>query len=258
MKHIFLNGHRFAYDLQGTGPITVILETGLGAEAGEWQVVADKINSRATVFLYDRAGRGESDPPSTARDAVQLHRDLNMLLAEAAVHPPFLLVGHSFGGVLTRVFARRRRNDVRGLVLVESMHPRQFEEIGPAIPELSAQELPALTQMREFWRHGWVKAESSPELIDLPRSLQQDEALQNLGVLPLHVITAASFRKLPFLPDLDAGQRLQSIWDSLQNDFVALSPKTNHTRLDDSGHFVQRDAPMAIVEAIMPMLLAPD
>jgi pimeloyl-ACP methyl ester carboxylesterase len=183
-----------------------------------------------------------------------MHHELNRLLEATRVTPPFVLVGHSFGGVLMRLFADRRRSDVRGLVLVESMHPKQFDIIGPAIPESTAQEPEELTQMRQFWRHGWMKIESTPELIDLPRSLKHDTTILTLGALPLHIITAASFRNLPFLTDQLAKECLQHIWDDLQHGLAQLSTETRHTQLGQSGHFVQRDTPRAVVEAVMPML----
>jgi pimeloyl-ACP methyl ester carboxylesterase len=254
MKTIFQNDRRFAYDILGTGPISVILETGFGAEASEWQVIAHEIASRATVFLYDRAGRGGSQPPTGPRDTLEIHHELNRMLEATRVMPPFVLVGHSFGGVLMRLFADRRRSDVRGLVLVESMHPKQFDIIGPAIPESTVQDSEELTQMRRFWRHGWRNIESTPELIDLPRSLKHDTTILSLGALPLHVITAASFRNLTFLTDQLAKERLQDIWDNLQHDLAQLSTETRHTQLGQSGHFVQRDTPTAVVEAVMPML----
>jgi pimeloyl-ACP methyl ester carboxylesterase len=254
MRTIFQNGRRFAYDMIGAGPVSVILETGFGAEASEWQIIADEIATRATVFLYDRAGRGASDPPTGPRDTLEMHHELNKLLEASRVTPPFVLVGHSFGGVLMRLFADRRRGDVRGLVLVESMHSKQFDIIGAAIPESTAQEPQELTQMRQFWRRGWMKTESTPELIDLPQSLKHDATILTLGAVPLHVITAASFRNLHFFADQLAKERLQNIWDDLQNGLAQLSTETSHTQLSQSGHFVQRDAPGAIVEAVMPML----
>jgi pimeloyl-ACP methyl ester carboxylesterase len=254
MKHILFDGRRFAYDLRGKGPVSVIFETGFGAEASEWEAVADKIAERASVFLYDRPGRGESDPPSAPRDTIKIHHELNALLEAASVNPPFVLVGHSFGGVLMRLFADHRRDDVRGLVLVESMHSRQFEALGPAFPEPTAQEAAELTHMRQFWQHGWMQADSTPELVDLPQSLKMDAKPMTFGAVPVHVITSASFRNLPFLPDLSAKEQLQRIWDRLQKDFITLSTEASQTYLSESGHFVQRDAPQAITEAINPML----
>lgn len=255
MKNVFLNGCRFAYDLLGAGPVSVILETGLGAEAKEWRVVADEITRGAAVFLYDRLGRGGSDAPSRPRTSVDMHFELSALLEVTGTKPPFVLVGHSFGGVLMRLFADRRKRDVHGLVLIESMHPKQFEELGPSFPVPSGQEVAELTHMRQFWQQGWTEAESTPELADLPESLRMDSKVVDLGEIPLHILTAESFSKLPFVPDQTATKRLQTIWSRLQQELPALSSETRRTHLSQSGHFVQRDAPGSIVEAIKFMLL---
>ena len=254
MKKISIKGCQFAYEVMGTGSPTVVLETGLGSESSEWGPVAATIARSKAVFRYDRAGRGESDPGQGNRDALTMVDELSALLEATQTKGPYLLVGHSFGGLLIRLFANARIADVYGLVLVESMHHRQFQLLGPAFPDSSPSDPPPLVQMRDFWTGGWRTKSSTLEHIDFAGSFAQDQAVISLGDLPLCTVSAGSFLNLPFLQDAPARQRLQLLWNELQADLSNLSVNRRTTYLDKSGHFVQRDDPDSIVMAIEALL----
>ena len=146
----------------GTGSPTVVLETGIGAESSEWGPVAAAIARSRAVFRYDRAGRGESDPGQGNRDALNMVGELNALLEATQTKGPYLLVGHSFGALLMRLFASAESASVYGLVLVKSIHHRQFQVLGPAFPASSPSDAHALVQMRDFWTGGWGAAKLNP------------------------------------------------------------------------------------------------
>jgi len=255
MKKISVKGRQFAFEVMGTGYPTVVLETGIGAESSEWGPVATAIARSRAVFQYDRAGRGESEPGQGNRDSLTMVDELNALLEATQTKGPYLLVGHSFGGLLMRLLANARSTDVYGLVLVESMHHRQFQVMGPAFPDPSPADAPALVQMRDFWTGGWRAANSTtPEHIDFERSFAQDQAVTSLGNLPLFVVSAASALNSPFIQDASARQRLQLLWDKLQANLSYLSNNRRKVYLEKSGHFVQRDDPDSIVMAIEALL----
>ena len=126
--------------------------------------------------------------------------ELNALLEATQTKGPYLLVGHSFGGLLMRLFASAKSANVYGLVLVESMHRRQFEVLGPAFPEASPSDAPALVEMRTFWPGGWRDPNSTVEHIVFKRSFAQDQAVTSLGNLPLFTISDASALNMPGYP----------------------------------------------------------
>lgn len=254
MKKIFINRLQFAYEIEGTGSPTVVLETGIGAESNEWGSVATTIARSNTVFRYDRAGRGDSDPGQGKRDAQTMVDELNALLEATKARGPYLLVGHSFGGLLMRLFANARRADVCGLVLVESIHSRQFDVIGPAFPTPLPSDVPALARMRDFWNGGWRALDSTAERIDFERSFAQDRAVSSLANLPLFVISAGGFLNMPFITDTEGRQRMQQLWNEIQTDFSHLSENRHMVYVDKSGHFVQRDDPASIVAAVETLL----
>jgi pimeloyl-ACP methyl ester carboxylesterase len=244
-----IDGRRLAWWSSGSGAPTVVLETGLGAESAEWQPVQAAIENRFRVFRYDRAGRGASDRIDGPRNANAMVDDLARLLHAAHMPAPWLLVGHSYGGLLMRLFARRFRAQTCGLVLVEAMHEDQFDAFGPAFVEPTPDDSAALTTMRALWRDGWREARTTPEGIDFPASFRAARTIGTLGDLPLAVLIADSFAHSPFF---DAQRRadLQHQWEAMQASFQGLSSRAELIRVPHSEHFVQRDAPQAIVDAI--------
>jgi pimeloyl-ACP methyl ester carboxylesterase len=109
----------------GTGAPTVILEAGGGMISPHWAWVQSKLADTTRVCAYDRAGSGWSESGPTPRDAQQIASELHTLLAQAGTDGPYLLVGHSIGGLYMRAFASQFPDQVAGMVLVDSSHPDQ-------------------------------------------------------------------------------------------------------------------------------------
>jgi pimeloyl-ACP methyl ester carboxylesterase len=115
----------------GAGTPTVLFESGMGASCLSWTHVQPAVAEFARAVSYDRAGHGWSDPAHEPRTAQQIAQELHTLLDAAGVPGPYVLVGHSFGGYATRAFAHLYREDVVGLVLVDSIHPAEWENPTP-------------------------------------------------------------------------------------------------------------------------------
>ena len=194
-----------------------------------------------------------SDPPQAVRDVTQMADELHALLRATASPSPFLLVGHSFGALLARAFAQRYRSEVCGLVLVESMHPRQFEVFRGAFPPECESDTPDQKRMRAFWGGGWRDPDATPERIDLPASLAAYGDMASLGDLPMTVVTAGSFANSRFFAEATR-DLLQAQWNSLQRELLGLSPRARQIFASESQHFVQRDSPGVVIEAVLAML----
>ena len=110
----------------GEGTPTVVFESGMGASCLSWTQVQPQVAQFARAVSYDRAGHGWSDPAHEPRTAQQIAQELHTLLDAAGVPGPYVLVGHSFGGYVSRAFAHLYRNDVVGMVLVDSIHPVEW------------------------------------------------------------------------------------------------------------------------------------
>ena len=120
-------GHRVRMIVTGTGNPgpTVILECGIGGStASSWGWEQRQVERFAPVVSYDRAGLGASDPGPMPRDGERLVTELHTALGNAGLAPPYVFVGHSYGGLLARLFTEAYPAEVAGAVLVESSHPR--------------------------------------------------------------------------------------------------------------------------------------
>lgn len=249
-------GRCLALTRAGSGSPAVVFETGLGAGADEWEAVFQAVARWTSVYRYDRANRGDSDPAPKPRTAGDLAADLRALLINAAIPRPVVLVGHSLGGLIVRLAAQQLAGDVAGLVLIDPLHEDQFERTGPLFFPASAGEPPHLTQMRRFWTTDWRDPACNAEGIDLAASQAQARAIASFGALPLIVLTAGAYLRdaLPTPAGQQNAKQLQSIWRDLHRELAAQSSRSIHILAESSGHFIQREQPGVVVDAIGQLL----
>ena len=123
--------HRLHYRCEGTGTPAVILEAGIAASSLTWSRVQPIIARSTRVCSYDRAGLAWSEATSSTRSMATLVSELRLLVEHAGVPPPYVLVGHSFGGLIIRAFARTHPSEVAGLVFVDPLHPEEWCDPSP-------------------------------------------------------------------------------------------------------------------------------
>ena len=129
-----VGGRQFHLHCTGDGHPTVILEAGIGGSGSQsWTAVQPEISSETRACSYDRAGVLWSEPGERPRDAETVAQELNAVLTSASISPPYVMVGHSFGGFFVRVFADRFPEDVVGMVLVDASHPDQDSRLSEAL-----------------------------------------------------------------------------------------------------------------------------
>ena len=236
-----IGGRSLYLDCRGSGSPTVILENGLGADAGGWGFVLPKVAERTRVCASDRAGLGRSDPdpdPHTIGEAVA---DLRRALDVAGERGPSILVGHSLGGVHARIFASQARENVRGVVLVDAYFPDAgwFDDVA-----LDA------SWLAEF-RAG---LEATGGQIEATEGLRWDASLAELAAapldgVPLEVLAVDQHLRYqdPRLPPATE----EAVIDAWRRWCLALSPGlTRVTIAEGSGHSIQLDRPDVVIDAI--------
>jgi pimeloyl-ACP methyl ester carboxylesterase len=124
-------GFRLHLNCSGHGTPAVVLDAALGGSSISWTLVQPELAKLTRVCSYDRAGFGWSDAGPMPRTAGRIAGELRVLLDRGGVPPPFLLVGHSYGGLVMRIFARRYLPEVAGLVLVDPAHPEDWVRPAP-------------------------------------------------------------------------------------------------------------------------------
>lgn len=125
---IDIGSHRLHLHCAGAGTPAVVFDAALGASSISWSLVQPPVAAFTTACVYDRAGFGWSDAGPRPRTAARIAAELAELLTRAGVFPPYVLVGHSFGGLTIRAFAARHSDRVAGLVFVDPAHPEDWLE----------------------------------------------------------------------------------------------------------------------------------
>jgi pimeloyl-ACP methyl ester carboxylesterase len=205
-----VSGHRIYYECTGHGSPTVILDAGSPDTSAVWRTVQPAIARHTHVCAYDRPGLGLSDPPAAGRRTARTQADeLHSLLASARIAGPYVLVGHSWGGLIARLFAFRYPRSTAGVVLVDAT---TFPYLTPA----TASRLPR-TRNREG--------------VDLPGSVAASLAVTGLGSTPLVVLGSNK-------PPLDA-KLLRA-----QDEEAALSSDSVDAIARRSTHYIQSPPPL--------------
>ena len=181
-----LDVHGLSYHLRcmGSGSPTVVLEAGLGESSLSWYPVQAKLAEATRVCAYDRAGLGWSDGTNDSMSPEQVAANLNALLQNAAIEPPFILVGHSRGGLYSRSFYHQFPSAVKGMVLIDSVHDNApARELPYAREEYLKQKIQTaiavpLSKIGFIRLMGWANADRQPS--PLPANiLAAKTAVQN-------------------------------------------------------------------------------
>ena len=247
--------------LQCSAPIpgapTVILEAGLAADHTAWEQVQPAAARYARVCSYDRAGLGVSNPGPPPRDAASASADLRALLATAGVPGPYILVGHSFGGLFARRFAADNPDAVIGLILAEAVHEDWWERALAALPPETSGDSQRLQGFRRFLTSEVADPARNAEGLDIPAVAAQVRAAAPLGARPLVVLVAGTPDVLaPGLPPEVEAQLVGLLQQELPKAMAALSSDSTVIVVPDSGHDLPRQRPDMIVLAIQAVLAA--
>ncbi len=248
-----IGGRSLRIACQGTGTPTVIVETGMSASATNnpsWQAIARRIAPTTQVCLYDRAGRGGSDPaPAGLRSSDDVVSDLYHALAKVAIAPPYLLVGHSIGGIYVLDFARLHANAVAGIVLVDSSHPDQITAWRRVFPRSAPGEPEATAHAREVLMN--MDRAANPESIDIGESYTEARKIRSLGSKPLIVLThSPKWKMVPNLPE-SVLVKLEAETQRLQRRFLRLSTRSEQRVAVSAGHELPSEDPDLVASGIL-------
>jgi pimeloyl-ACP methyl ester carboxylesterase len=283
-----IGGMRLNLDCSGASSLgmpTVILESGAGVPAYGWHLVQPEIAKFARVCSYDRAGYGWSDMPvQMPRTSLQEVHELHALLRSAAVQPPYILVGHSLGGYLIRVYNGQYSDEVVGAVFVDSSHEDQTRRMGPEFRKFFEETLKSSrsqakligilihtgamrliqhrqrAQMRlpldflqtlEYLqrRDGFMQAVGQ-EMESFEESANEVRNSGNFGNKPLVVLTAGKITEVPGLPKKAVDEFHETWLHDLQPQIARLSTQGRQIVVTDSTHMIPFEAPQTIVDAV--------
>jgi pimeloyl-ACP methyl ester carboxylesterase len=216
--------------------IPVVFENGLGGRMEWWKKVLPEISNDITTFAYNRPGYGNSDPVSTPRDGSHIVDELRALLHGKGLRPPYILVGHSLGGLYMQLFARRYPEEVGALILVDSTHPQQLDGEGAL-------------ERQSFLARGilgvLVIGAAKDELDLLPQTGKQVIDLPTLSNKPVFVLSASK--------PLDEKSKVADDANEKRKDIARLYPGSKQIWVD-SGHAIPLEKPESVISAIREVL----
>ena len=221
--------------IEGEGPRTIILESGFGDTLDIWQTIQPQVAANcARTFSYNRAGYLDSEPAAAARDAASIVSELREELQRRNLNPPYVLVGHSLGGLYMQYFARNFPGEVAGLVLIDSTHWQQGLKVDTTA-DTPYQSRTAITL--------YMPLVMRRELSDSAEAGLEVNGSPSAWAIPTVVLSSTRVG-----PIETADQRALAV--TLQNSIAADFPGARHVFVENSGHYIQRDRPAVVIEAI--------
>src|SRR5436190_11233337 len=220
-----VGGYSLALSCRGAGSPTIVLEAGYDSSGLDtWADLLDPMAAISHVCAYDRAGTGVSDPRPTGTRITSMSEadELHRLLQTAGIAGPFVVVAHSYGGLIGRLFAARYRDETAGLVLIDSSHE---DEIVP---------------YRRYYGNdpegNWVDGGDPIDIDATARALRT--TARDYGDMPLAVIQAGKYEDVLSV----------ALWNRTQADLATLSTNSVHVQAT-GGHFVMNDDPKVTLAA---------
>ncbi len=231
-----IDGHDVEIAAAGDGSATVVFEAGLGDDWTSWDAVAADVAHHARIFAYSRPGYGASTPATTPRDPRQIVEELRALLAHEGYAPPYVLVGHSFGGTYMELFAKAHPDEVAGAVLVDPRH-RDFlarceaahlDSCGIPEPLLETQAASTIAEYHAF-----------------PLGSDEIRTAGTFGTYPVRVLIAT---------DHPVSPAWESLWTSMHGELAAEASNGEQIIVRGASHYIQLDRPDVVVDAILETL----
>lgn len=263
-KMVDIGTHRLHFNCVGENKPAVIFDSGLGGFSLDWLRVQEALQDRIMSCAYDRAGYGWSDHGPSPRVTEQIVDELHSALEKLEIEPPYILVGHSFGGYTAQYFSKLYPQLTAGLVLVESSHPEQASRM-PDMP--AARQRSGNSRMVTMLDPSFIKnyPESYQQLARQILSTEKYIFAQRREYLnftqsgvevaqvnrkldvPLAVITRGEkvWEQTPY------GEQQDIIWMELQKELLLLSSDSWQVIAEKSGHLVHFQQPDLVAETVL-------
>ncbi|HEX9989243.1 MAG TPA: alpha/beta hydrolase [Chloroflexia bacterium] len=232
-----VGGHKLYYSCRGTGSPTIIMEAGLATTSRTWSPLLPDLEKTTRVCVYDRANLGLSERGPNPRTSAQVVKELHALLTNAKIPAPYVLVGHSQGGLHVQLYARTYQSEIAGIVLVDGVPPDIDERYEAVLAPAQAQ------QRRDI-------ISQNPEgatYEDTHLSALQVRAAASLPNVPMLVLTHGKTLQHP------AGWPVEAVEKAWREGQETLAKSTTQGRLivaDQSGHFIHTDQPDLVISSI--------
>ncbi|MFH1680816.1 MAG: alpha/beta hydrolase [Candidatus Eisenbacteria bacterium] len=253
--------HRLHIDQAGTGAPAVVIDVGIGGRSEEWGPIRERIAEVTRILTYERAGYGRSEPGPLPRHSGRVADELRALLTAASVPGPYVLVGHSLGGLNVQVFAARYPEEVAGMVLLDP----------PPLGWLLGESFPDLRRMAEAMTNEWQAAADRGLASTDPRARSEAEFLravasehrEMLGESAALAAAIGSFGEIPLtviasgVPNPlfgEAAEEYQGYWIEESRAVAARSTRGEFVLARESSHRLHEEASKIVEETVLAMV----
>jgi pimeloyl-ACP methyl ester carboxylesterase len=228
-RYVNINGEKFRIKEFGSGRLTVIFESGMSDSLEAWGSLPDTIARYEHVFLYDRADIGKSDSSHQKRTIPNMVGELKSILDHEKINPPYILVGHSLGGYITRYFSSQYPHDVKGLLLLDPAPEAYWESMSES-------------ELNDYIKGGteWYRTKHAPKYAkEWVQFIPNMVYMKNLNIakdLPVILVSAT-----------------QTNWFKYHEKILTGLNNARHIELT-GGHYIHRDHPGLIIGYIKDLI----
>lgn len=226
----------------GAGSPTVVFESGIGQGKRNWAAVFNRVSELTRAVAYDRAGYGQSEASELPRDGLQMVLELRDMLRTEGIEPPYVLVGHSLGGTMVKLFAKTWPEEVAGVVLVDARH----EEFAQRCRQFGVNRL--LYEPPQAFLN-MLPPVPRAEVLAAPLTLKQARRAGSFPDVPLIVLTQSNATsRWP--------KSLGKVWEASQRRMAQMSTLGRIKVVGNAGHNLHMDRPDVVVRAIAGVVRA--
>jgi pimeloyl-ACP methyl ester carboxylesterase len=225
------------YNISGSGKPNIVLINGGSGPIEGWMKILPELSESASVFSYNRFGVTGSDKPKEPQDGLTIVATLREALSKASFEPPFLLVGHSLGGLYANLYARLYPNEVAGIVFLESSHPKDIH-----LDEYQGKAVKTINKMFSMF-DSLSPHKQFNEVHFVAKTVDQIRQIERFPEIPVYVITGGKENRM--MPEEARMKRLEN-----QLSLLSLSRRSKHIIAEKSGHFPQLSEPRVVIDTI--------
>ncbi|MBE0338509.1 alpha/beta hydrolase [Paenibacillus sp. 23TSA30-6] len=276
-------GYRLHIHKLGSGSPTILLESGSGESSLSWRDIPEKLSSFATVVSYDRAGYAWSEEAATPRTGENIVRELHVALKNADIQAPYILVGHSLGGMYSRLYAQTYKDEVAGLVLVDArpendarrtneIYDKERPKVNPSpLISILLEKSGAFRLFPNFMLTGRVEYQDRKSFVNIVasskyfRSVAEEGDLasttedairgQHLGNLPVRVIARGIQQDLTqFGISKRGNDQIEQSWQIGQREMLNISTNSKFIVAKKSEHMIIHDQPELVIQVIRELI----
>ncbi|KJD45745.1 alpha/beta hydrolase [Paenibacillus terrae] len=282
-KMVDVGGYRLHIRKLGSGTPTILLESGSGESSLSWRDIPENLSSFATVVSYDRAGYAWSEEAATPRTGENIVRELHLALKNTDIQPPYILVGHSLGGMYSRLYAQTYSDEVAGLVLVDArpendarrtneIYAKERPKVNPSpLISILLERSGAFRLFPNFILTGRVEHQDRKSFVNIVaspkyfRSVAEEGDLasttenairgQHLGNLPVRVIARGIQQNLTqFGISKRGNEQIEQSWQMGQREMLNISTNSKFIVAKKSDHMIIHDQPELVIQVIRELI----